>query len=128
MASFRCSQCGCSDDTALGHYWSARLRDTAPLCAACDPKIHKWHKEFPRVFRTFLTMPKSASPRPADLASLIERLRRMEQCIDPLLVVVPDAPAVAPAGINEKTAIPGRMFDPAGPIPAYRPLSALART
>jgi hypothetical protein len=47
MAFFQCSQCGCVEDTALCHYWSARLRETLPLCSACDPKIAQWHGQFP---------------------------------------------------------------------------------
>jgi hypothetical protein len=46
MALFPCSNCGCVEDTALCRYWSARLRQTPPLCSACDPKIAQWHGEF----------------------------------------------------------------------------------
>jgi hypothetical protein len=49
MSLFQCSKCGCAEDTALCHYWSARLHDTAPMCSGCDPKIAKWHGEFERV-------------------------------------------------------------------------------
>ena len=45
MSLFRCPKCGCAEDTALCHYWSARLRDTAP---DCDPNVGKWRGEFPR--------------------------------------------------------------------------------
>ena len=48
MSLFRCSKCGCAEDTALCHYWGTRVRQTAPVCSACDPKIGKWHGEFPR--------------------------------------------------------------------------------
>jgi hypothetical protein len=48
MSIFQCSQCGCAEDTALCRYWSARVRDTAPMCSACDPKIGRWHHQFPR--------------------------------------------------------------------------------
>ncbi len=48
MAYFRCSKCGCQEDTALCNYWSARIRATALLCSACDPKIRRWHGEFVR--------------------------------------------------------------------------------
>src|SRR5215469_10908383 len=48
MAIFQCGECGCGEDTALCHYWSARVRETTPLCSACDPKIGKWHGHFPR--------------------------------------------------------------------------------
>lgn len=49
MSLFQCSKCGCAEDTALCHYWSARLQGNAPICSACDPKIGKWHGEFERV-------------------------------------------------------------------------------
>jgi hypothetical protein len=48
MATFPCSKCGCEDDTALCNYWSARLREMPALCSVCDPKIGKWHGDFPR--------------------------------------------------------------------------------
>jgi hypothetical protein len=58
MALFPCSKCGCEDDTALCNYWSARLKEFPLLCSACDPKISKWHGEFPRKFET----PPAAGP------------------------------------------------------------------
>jgi hypothetical protein len=48
MSLFECSSCGCVEDTFLCHYWSARLRQTEAICSACDPKVGKWHGEFPR--------------------------------------------------------------------------------
>jgi hypothetical protein len=48
MAFFRCSNCGCDEDTTLCNYWSARLQELPTLCSACDPKIERWHGEFPR--------------------------------------------------------------------------------
>ena len=48
MATFRCSKCGCQEDTALCNYWSARIQQTPLLCSACDPKIRSWHGEFSR--------------------------------------------------------------------------------
>jgi hypothetical protein len=48
MSFFQCSECNCVEDTALCHYWSARLRETPTLCSACDPRIAKWHGQFPR--------------------------------------------------------------------------------
>ena len=48
MPLFPCSKCNCIEDTALCHYWSARLRQTSALCSACDPTIGKWHGEFPK--------------------------------------------------------------------------------
>jgi len=48
MPRFRCSACDCVEDTALSNFWSSRLRQAPALCSACDPKIAKWHGEFPR--------------------------------------------------------------------------------
>jgi hypothetical protein len=45
---FRCSKCGCDEDTALCNYWSSRLQEQPVVCSACDPKIGKWHGEFPQ--------------------------------------------------------------------------------
>ena len=48
MALFPCSKCGCVEDTALCHFWSARLRQMPTVCSGCDPTIGKWHGEFPQ--------------------------------------------------------------------------------
>jgi hypothetical protein len=48
MPMFQCTKCGCAEDTALCHYWGARMRATAPVCSACDPTIGNSHAEFPR--------------------------------------------------------------------------------
>jgi hypothetical protein len=48
MPLFPCAKCNCIEDTALCHYWSARLRQTSAVCSACDPTIGKWHGEFPQ--------------------------------------------------------------------------------
>ncbi len=48
MAFFRCTKCGCQEDTALCNYWSARIQADPLLCSACDPRIRKWHGEFVR--------------------------------------------------------------------------------
>jgi hypothetical protein len=68
VAIFKCSKCGCDDDTALCNYWSARLQELPVLCAACDPKIGKWHGEFPRRYET----PRAVNPTSAvkDLVGL----------------------------------------------------------
>ena len=48
MPLFACAKCNCVEDTALSHYWSARLRQKSTFCSACDPTLGKWHDEFPR--------------------------------------------------------------------------------
>ena len=46
MPLFRCSRCGCVENTALSNYW---VRGNKPaLCAACDPDIGEWHGAFAR--------------------------------------------------------------------------------
>ncbi len=48
MPLFACSKCNCAEDTALSHFWGARVRQQSALCSACDPTIGKWHGEFAR--------------------------------------------------------------------------------
>lgn len=56
MPLFKCEQCGCVENTALSNYWTRNLNwDRLPeppnhpaLCSACDPKIGKWHNQFPQ--------------------------------------------------------------------------------
>ena len=48
MSFFECSDCSCVEDTSLCSYWVARLREAPTLCSACDPKIARWHGQFPR--------------------------------------------------------------------------------
>jgi hypothetical protein len=35
-------------NTALCNYWSSHIREMPTLCSACDPKIAKWHGQFPQ--------------------------------------------------------------------------------
>ena len=45
MSLFRCTKCGCVENTATSNYWLLR-GDAEPLCSECDPKIGKWHGKF----------------------------------------------------------------------------------
>lgn len=47
MSVFRCSGCGCMENTACSNYWSVEDRSKA-LCTECDPEIGKWHGIFPK--------------------------------------------------------------------------------
>lgn len=47
MSVFRCSKCGCMENTACSGYWSVEDRSQA-LCTECDPKVKKWHGIFPK--------------------------------------------------------------------------------
>ena len=54
MPAFRCSKCGCVENTACSNYWHhvAPMDDEEkqePLCSQCDPEIGKWHGEFPKL-------------------------------------------------------------------------------
>jgi hypothetical protein len=55
MPLFKCANCGCMENTALSNYWTRFLQKTAEgelppaLCSACDPRIGRWHGEFPQV-------------------------------------------------------------------------------
>jgi hypothetical protein len=48
MSFFQCSKCGGVEDTALCNYWSSHIREMPTLCSDCDPKIAKWHGQFPQ--------------------------------------------------------------------------------
>jgi hypothetical protein len=45
MPNFKCSKCGCLENTATSHYFS-RKRGAPPLCSECDPRIGRWHGRF----------------------------------------------------------------------------------
>jgi hypothetical protein len=49
MSKFRCSKCGCAENTALCHYWEQHYNKKPELCSECDPQIGKWHGFFPKV-------------------------------------------------------------------------------
>ena len=52
MPIFRCTKCGCIENTACSNYWSqVTVHDgekQEPLCSECDPEIGKWHNNFPK--------------------------------------------------------------------------------
>ena len=48
MPIFKCTQCGCVENTACCNYWMTKDYNHV-LCSACDPKIGKWHDMFPRI-------------------------------------------------------------------------------
>ena|ERR1700719_1595565 len=121
MATFRCSSCGCDDDTALCNYWSDRVRDIPPVCSACDPKIGKWHRQFPRLFGSFLVTP-SPTARPRELlASLVRRLTRAEAAFNNTTA---EGDRQAKTGVP----VPGDMFCFDDPVPAYRPVASHMRS
>jgi hypothetical protein len=111
MATFRCSKCGCHEDTALCNYWADRVRDVLPVCSACDPRTEKWHGQFPRLFGVFLVTPRvtpSPTSRPREsLASLVGRLSE---------------PNRQPAGKTIPGWVGSSYLDE--PIPPYKPLAA----
>lgn len=45
MPLFRCSKCGCVENTALSNFWQAVDKANA-LCSECDPAIGLWHGQF----------------------------------------------------------------------------------
>src|ERR1700694_3644453 len=109
MATFRCSECGCDEDTALCNYWSDRVRDIPPVCSVCDPKIGKWHGQFPRLFGVFLVTPSSTISRRESLATLLGRMSLAEGSISRAGKGV-----AAPSGAS--------YFNE--PVPSYKPLTA----
>lgn len=48
MPLFRCSKCGCIENTALSYRWMGGWMGEESLCSECDPEIGKWHGEFPK--------------------------------------------------------------------------------
>ncbi len=66
MPLFKCTSCGCVENTAISGYWSQQLvfnarlaketrpppklsgKPWAPLCSECNPDIGKWHGQFPK--------------------------------------------------------------------------------
>jgi hypothetical protein len=49
MPLFKCSQCGCVENTALCRYWwNHHFLKKPPLCSLCDPEIGKWDDQFAR--------------------------------------------------------------------------------
>ena len=48
MSLFKCSSCGCVEDTAIMIRLGRRHIDPnrKALCSECDPKIEQWHGQF----------------------------------------------------------------------------------
>lgn len=47
MPIFKCSKCGCAENTALGNYWwNVQREGKPPLCSECDTGT--WHGKFPK--------------------------------------------------------------------------------
>jgi len=54
MPIFKCSKCGCVENTATSRYWLRNFRDPndLPLCSECDPVTGRWHGIFPKMSAT----------------------------------------------------------------------------
>ena len=49
MSLFKCSECGCVENTATSDFWlKFAKKDKRPLCSKCDPDIGVWHGRFPQ--------------------------------------------------------------------------------
>ncbi|MCT9125364.1 hypothetical protein [Cupriavidus gilardii] len=46
MPLFRCTQCGCVENTATGAYWWRKHKAKPVLCSECDSG--QWHGLFPK--------------------------------------------------------------------------------
>ena len=44
MPLFRCTRCGCIENTACGAYWNNKRKQIPELCSECDTGT--WHGEF----------------------------------------------------------------------------------
>jgi len=45
MSCFRCTKCGCVENTALSYAFE-HFKDKQYLCSECDPQIGRWHGRF----------------------------------------------------------------------------------
>lgn len=51
MSLFQCRECGCRENTACCLFWTSQFANGGRnLCSACDPRINRWHGNFPRMF------------------------------------------------------------------------------
>lgn len=46
MSVFKCSECGCKENTATSRFRVFVSEDKPALCSECDPVIGKWHNRF----------------------------------------------------------------------------------
>lgn len=46
MSSFKCSECGCKENTSCSNFRFFVNKDKPALCSECDPAIGKWHRRF----------------------------------------------------------------------------------
>jgi hypothetical protein len=115
MATFRCGKCGCEEDSALCNYWPDRLRDRVPVCSVCDPRIGKWHGQFPRLFGAFLVKPCPTRRPNETLASLLGRLAGVG--LDERMTEPRRQPGEGAAAL-------GGTFSFSDPVPSYKPRSA----
>jgi hypothetical protein len=115
MTTFRCGKCGCDEDTALCNYWPARVRDEVPACSACDPKIAKWHGQFPRIFGIFLVTPPPTNRSSDSLGGLVRRFNLAEVSLK-----IAEA---SESSTETSHGIPAVKFFSDDPVPTYKPLT-----
>jgi hypothetical protein len=48
MPLYRCTGCGCAENTGLTDYWIQKLDNLPVLCSACTPSLGTWHGRFPQ--------------------------------------------------------------------------------
>lgn len=46
MPIFKCTKCGCKENTSCCNFHYMVNNGEDPLCSECDPKINKWHNRF----------------------------------------------------------------------------------
>jgi hypothetical protein len=47
MPLYRCTMCGCFDNTGLTDFWVRHLRQLPALCSDCSPGL-RWHGRWPK--------------------------------------------------------------------------------
>ena len=97
------------------------MRDIPAVCSACDPKIGKWHGQFPRLFGPFLMTPTPVARPREVLASLVRRLTQAEAAFN-------NTRAEDDRQAKTGVLVPGDMFCFDDPVPAYKPLASHTRS
>ena len=49
MPLYECSICHAAENTALTNFWEDLMHKRPALCSECDPRIGKWHEQFPKI-------------------------------------------------------------------------------
>lgn len=65
MPLYKCTKCGCRENTSLTNFHQDNWEGAPVLCSECDPAIGRWHGKFEKVLFT-----------PEDEAHTVEGIKR----------------------------------------------------